>query len=326
MSNEQGFLDAIRTAPADEVNRLVYADWLEEQGDPRGQYLRLELELARLEPSDPRYAETELDLRVCRRMLHPLWVHEVSRAYDLVLLEYERTMKIPCVKRIRELTWIGLAEAKALSEALPAVVLSGVSRLQAERGRDQFHAIDNVRTVVRISTSADRPPPLLPPEQEGHALILVRYPNSWQEQQSMAVAIRGMRRCSPEEAQRLVGLNCPVPLHVFSTEEEANRAKDSFPFPDAVGVWPVHHYAVIRFEFSSSNEAGSIVLHDYPWEWTIRVIRCVREMTGLGLAEAKSLVESPRPVTLLRAVTPEKAQQLLRQFSVPCVVRFEREA
>jgi uncharacterized protein (TIGR02996 family) len=40
---EAAFLRAIADDPADDTNRLVYADWLEERGDPRGEYIRLRL-------------------------------------------------------------------------------------------------------------------------------------------------------------------------------------------------------------------------------------------------------------------------------------------
>jgi uncharacterized protein (TIGR02996 family) len=39
-SDEFGFLAHIVSRPADDAGRLVYADWLEEQGDPRGSFLR----------------------------------------------------------------------------------------------------------------------------------------------------------------------------------------------------------------------------------------------------------------------------------------------
>jgi uncharacterized protein (TIGR02996 family) len=45
MSLEQGFLDAIRADPDDDTPRLVFADWLEEQGNPRGEFLRLQCRL-----------------------------------------------------------------------------------------------------------------------------------------------------------------------------------------------------------------------------------------------------------------------------------------
>jgi uncharacterized protein (TIGR02996 family) len=38
---EEAFLEAIRANPRDKTARLVYADWLEERGDPRAEYLRV---------------------------------------------------------------------------------------------------------------------------------------------------------------------------------------------------------------------------------------------------------------------------------------------
>jgi uncharacterized protein (TIGR02996 family) len=38
---EEAFLTSIAASPPDNIARLVYADWLEEHGDPRADYLRL---------------------------------------------------------------------------------------------------------------------------------------------------------------------------------------------------------------------------------------------------------------------------------------------
>ena len=42
---EFDFLMQLAECPDDESRRLVYADWLEEQGDGRAEFLRLEIEL-----------------------------------------------------------------------------------------------------------------------------------------------------------------------------------------------------------------------------------------------------------------------------------------
>jgi uncharacterized protein (TIGR02996 family) len=47
MSREQAFLAAMLASPDDLVLRQVFADWLEEQGDPRGELLRLTHALTR---------------------------------------------------------------------------------------------------------------------------------------------------------------------------------------------------------------------------------------------------------------------------------------
>jgi uncharacterized protein (TIGR02996 family) len=46
MTDSEPFLQEIIAAPDDDGPRLVYADWLEEQGDPRGEFIRLQCELA----------------------------------------------------------------------------------------------------------------------------------------------------------------------------------------------------------------------------------------------------------------------------------------
>jgi uncharacterized protein (TIGR02996 family) len=48
MSEDDSFLRAIFAAPKDSALRLVYADWLEERGDQRAEYLRLGVRFAEL--------------------------------------------------------------------------------------------------------------------------------------------------------------------------------------------------------------------------------------------------------------------------------------
>ena len=47
----------IRAFPDDDAPRLIFADWLDEQGDPRGRFIRVQLALARLPDDDPPPAE-----------------------------------------------------------------------------------------------------------------------------------------------------------------------------------------------------------------------------------------------------------------------------
>src|SRR5689334_2391543 len=49
------FLQAILEAPEDDTPRLIYADWLEDHGEPeRAEFIRVQIELARLSPHDRR--------------------------------------------------------------------------------------------------------------------------------------------------------------------------------------------------------------------------------------------------------------------------------
>ncbi len=62
------FLAAIADRPDDDLPRLVYADWLDENGDPvRAEFIRVQIELAKVSAFDPRRAalrarEAELSL------------------------------------------------------------------------------------------------------------------------------------------------------------------------------------------------------------------------------------------------------------------------
>src|SRR2546427_787192 len=51
-AEERPFLQAILEDPNDEGTRLVFADWLEERGDPLGEFLRNQCRLAKLSPRD----------------------------------------------------------------------------------------------------------------------------------------------------------------------------------------------------------------------------------------------------------------------------------
>jgi uncharacterized protein (TIGR02996 family) len=93
MGDEWAFLQAVLEAPADDVSRLVYADWLQERGDPRADFLRLECEVTGRLPAAP---PTRLRRRfetLCRTT-EPDWVALVRRqpvpdAVEAALTELE---------------------------------------------------------------------------------------------------------------------------------------------------------------------------------------------------------------------------------------------
>jgi uncharacterized protein (TIGR02996 family) len=54
MTEHLGFLRATIENPGDDTPRLIYADWLDERGDPRGEFIRVQCQLARLPETDSR--------------------------------------------------------------------------------------------------------------------------------------------------------------------------------------------------------------------------------------------------------------------------------
>ncbi len=65
MVTEAAFLKAIREEPTEDAHRLAFADWLIDNGNPRGEFIAVQCELARLADDDPR----RFDLRVREQVL-----------------------------------------------------------------------------------------------------------------------------------------------------------------------------------------------------------------------------------------------------------------
>jgi uncharacterized protein (TIGR02996 family) len=60
MRQEEAFLEAIRQQPDDDAPRLIYADWLEEHGQPeRAEFIRVQIEMDRLPEGSPRWYDLD---------------------------------------------------------------------------------------------------------------------------------------------------------------------------------------------------------------------------------------------------------------------------
>jgi len=57
MSPHDAFLQDIVDDPDDDTVRLIYADWLTEQDDPRGEFIRVQIQLESLRPGEPHWCE-----------------------------------------------------------------------------------------------------------------------------------------------------------------------------------------------------------------------------------------------------------------------------
>lgn len=78
MTDDEAFLRAIVAAPADEAPRLVYADWLDERGDPRGAYLRATVTWGQRLKDVGTRDKAERQFRHAARSLDQVWVARVT--------------------------------------------------------------------------------------------------------------------------------------------------------------------------------------------------------------------------------------------------------
>jgi uncharacterized protein (TIGR02996 family) len=91
MDTEAAFLAAIRAAPADDAARMVYADWLQEQGeDARAELIRVQIELSHGLPPQP--ATLTYDLTSSAEHIERVLAFKASQAKRAELERREREL------------------------------------------------------------------------------------------------------------------------------------------------------------------------------------------------------------------------------------------
>ena len=102
---EDAFLQTILAHPDDDIPRLVFADWLEEQGNPRGTFIRLQCERAKLTQYDAAWK--------------PLLAQEAA-----LLKQYEAEWSNPVLRHVDDahyrrgfIEWVSVSAAKLLKSA-----------------------------------------------------------------------------------------------------------------------------------------------------------------------------------------------------------------
>ena len=98
MDKEQAFLQAIRRQPGRSDIRLVYADWLIDHGDPRGEFIHCQVQAQRLPRGSPRRLDRE------------------ARAHDLLL--------------VHEADWLGPLLGAVANWECPTGAMPASSRLE----------------------------------------------------------------------------------------------------------------------------------------------------------------------------------------------------
>src|SRR5262249_47507300 len=98
MTDEAHFIEALRATPGDQALRLIYADWLEERGDPPADYLRLENEILRHLNDDTALEQLTPQLAGLLTKLDAAWIEETGRKCEVYLIECDPTLRLSFVK------------------------------------------------------------------------------------------------------------------------------------------------------------------------------------------------------------------------------------
>lgn len=152
-------LAAILAHPADDLARLVYADWIEEQGDPdRARFIRAQVELARVSPWEP--------FAVHARLQAPEWYHGEPWRQHLPDLGPSGTLAWhPDVAFRRGLGWgLSVRFVPALIEAGPMLCDQvPLGHLELGEGTlDDWRALARSPWLTRIESVRFRTTPIEP--------------------------------------------------------------------------------------------------------------------------------------------------------------------
>ncbi len=122
-------LDAILQAPHDDAPRLVYADWLAEHGDPRGEFIQIQCTLGRTLTSAGATTATPL----ANNALKNFSVEELKERETRLIKLHEKKWKLEAPS-LRNWSWrrgfvvAGVADARQFAESMPKL-----SRVPLER-------------------------------------------------------------------------------------------------------------------------------------------------------------------------------------------------
>ena len=148
MHDEEAFLAAIAEQPEDENCRLIYADWLEERGDPRAEYLRVEYKMR------VHGGRGKGKLDALRSQLSGDWlrgVHDGQMGPDwaVVLQNVEAGSRAALLQRISEIAGLSAAESEKALRSFPNALKTGLRYWQAHRLRQSFADLAHVTVEFR---------------------------------------------------------------------------------------------------------------------------------------------------------------------------------
>jgi uncharacterized protein (TIGR02996 family) len=220
MDQEQAFLQAMREQPRDLTTRLVFADWLEERGDPRGELLRLTHTLTQA-TDQPNRHELEDRLRSLLaagvQPVGPFWMNSLGIRF----------------------AWVP-----------PGVFLMGSPATETDRGEDETQhrvrltkglwlGVDPVTQTQWEAVHSDNPSFL-----QGYGVDLPVEQVSWEECQAFCAELHkrdGRRYALPTEAEWEYACRAgtTTPFY-FGTGFDATRANCAGSYRRGAEEWGLH--------------------------------------------------------------------------------------
>jgi uncharacterized protein (TIGR02996 family) len=161
MMHNEAFLEAIREHPDDDAPRLIYADWLEEHGQPeRAEFIRVQCERARLPEGSPRWWDLECREKQLWETHQAEWfgslAESVNRSFcrrgflESIALDAERFLaEGPSLFRLEPIRNAELQHVRSvLPTLLTSPLLERLSGLYLFRFGSEFLGLEEIRRLA----------------------------------------------------------------------------------------------------------------------------------------------------------------------------------
>ena len=164
--DEEALIKEVLENPELEAPRLVYADWLEERGDQRAEFLRLECEFNRFDFDHSAAVDLKADLlELWEKLDCPEWLNRVGTKYNVWLIN-ERLGRLMVVKMIRMFAQISLKDAiDRIADKGPSRILWGLDLPKAEASLQTIRPVASIFPLSKLITIVPswREPPQVEP-------------------------------------------------------------------------------------------------------------------------------------------------------------------
>merc|ERR1719335_1950784 len=223
--------------------------------------------------------------------------------FDLVLDSFPADKKIAVLKVVRELTGMGLKDAKDMVEKAPCTLKEGASKAECEEAQKKLE--DAGGKVVQRAAGAtmlledledlvDQADLYAEAAQDTADLLdLLRGPAPASVMRSSARASSPVMSAAVDEVMEKL-----KSMTLLEASELVKAIEETFDVDASVGggmmmAAPMAGGAVGGGEAAAAEEKTEfdLVLDSFPADKKIAVLKVVRELTGLGLKDAKEMVE-----------------------------------
>jgi uncharacterized protein (TIGR02996 family) len=223
MNDETPFIEAILAAPEDEAPRLIYADWLEERGDVRGEYLRLEAALGSLPEGDHHRRTLTERLNELRPTIDAEWLALVDRSR----IEGCVTFAFQCPARWESLTRTDDSLVR-FCERCRKKVFYAASLKQARRHAAFGHCIAVNSTLVRKEGDV-RIDPTRDPQSFG---LVLGVPAPPAPRYAVGDHVRVLRGPHKGRIGEIAGLRLSYLRAAVEVEQSGKRVSVEMPFEE----------------------------------------------------------------------------------------------